>query len=160
MSFNLLDIDLMTNNYIKYNELMKYKDANTEMHPDLKHFVSTFPGVSTKPKHSGRYKNKSNWKKSEKKIKTTWIADVKKEKTDEEKLYLQIRGILNKLSSSNFNNLASDLIELDIKSKEHLMALVDIIFKKAITETKFNDIYAKLCYELASYYIDDNNKKV
>jgi len=136
---------------------MSYKDANTEMHPDLKQFVSVFPTLPAKSKASGRYRNKSTWKKPEKKIKNTWVTDTKKTKTDDEKLHLQIRGILNKLSTSNFNELANEFIQLNIRSKDHLMSLVDIIFKKAIVESKFNEIYAKLCYELASYYIEDNN---
>ncbi len=139
---------------------MSYKDANMEMHPDLKQFVSVFPTVPAKSRTTGRYRNKSNWKKPEKKIKSTWVADAKKAKTDDEKLYLQIRGILNKLSAGNFNELANEFIQLNIRSRDHLMSLVDIIFKKAIVESKFNEIYAKLCYELASYYIEDNDDKV
>jgi translation initiation factor 4G len=139
---------------------MSYKDANIEMHPDLKQFVSVFPTVPAKSRTTGRYRNKSNWKKPEKKIKSTWVTDAKKDKTDDEKLYLQIRGILNKLSASNFNELANEFIQLNIRSRDHLMSLVDIIFKKAIVESKFNEIYAKLCYELASYYIEDNDDKV
>lgn len=152
---------MTTNYYISYNELIKYKSVNTEMHPNLKQFVSSFPVINQKQKHQNKHKNKATFKKPEKKIKTTWVADTKKDKTDDEKLNLQIRGILNKLSAANFNELANEFVQLNIKSKDHLMSLVDTIFKKAIIETKFNEIYAKLCYELASYYIEEeNNNKV
>ncbi len=135
--------------------LLKYKDSNREMHPNLVKFASNLNYKNKPPKFKSNH-----WRKLDTKIKNNWVMNNKFDKTDDDKLYSQIRSILNKLSDSNFNQLVGEFIQLDIKNRDHLLNLVDIIFKKAIVESKFNAIYAKLCFELASYYIEEDSRKI
>jgi hypothetical protein len=141
---------------LSYTELLKYKDLNKEMHPALRNFASNLTCKSKPPRH----RNKNNWRRIDQRFKNNWLLDSKLNQTEDQKLYDQVRGILNKLSESNFNELADELIQLEIKNRDNLMTIVDIIFKKAIIESKYNEIYAKLCYELAPYHIRNNKSKV
>ena len=153
-------MELKTSGYISYDELIKYKDLNKEMHPDLRQFASNLSYKPKQSRHKKNNNNNNNWRKVDQKFKNNWLLDNKINQSDDDKLYSQIKGILNKISESNFNELANDFIQLEIKTKDNLIALVDIIFKKAIVESKFNDVYAKLCYELASYYIEQEGDKI
>jgi translation initiation factor 4G len=148
----------VTNELVSYQQLLKYKDMNKEMHPELRDFASNL-SYKVKPIKIKNRSN-SNWKKMNTQFKNNWLTESKFNQTDDQKLYSQIRSILNKLSGSNFNELANELIQSDIKNKNNLNTLVEIIFKKAIMETKFNDIYAKLCFELSPYHIDIDEEKV
>lgn len=69
-------------------------------------------------------------------------------------------GILNKITDSNFKDLANDLVNLEIKKSEHLQYLVDMIFKKAISESKFSKLYSNLCNNMIEYHIEINNYKL
>ena len=125
-------------------ELMKYKPLNLDVHPNLSHLAGN---INIRNNRGGKPRN-NNWRPPEQKVKTNWILNDKNNQNEDEKLYSATRGILNKLSDSNFNELVEEIINLKIKKSEHLSNLIELIFKKAIVEIKFNSIYGKLCYEL------------
>jgi translation initiation factor 4G len=133
-------------------EFMKYKDVNTSMLPTLRDVANNM-NFRVRPKRSSGPNNA--WRKES--PSANWLLQNKLKQTEDDKLTSEFRGILNKLSSSNFNELAKEIVTLDIKKKEHLIILVDAIFMKAITESKFADMYAKLSKELASYYIEEGS---
>lgn len=137
--------------------LLKYKDCNKLIHDDLKKFIINTSNKVPVKKHRNHKKNKKFSK--FKKPKNKWL-EAKKNQTTDEKLYSNIISILNKLTESNFDSLYEELISLDIKSNEHMKVLVNSIFKKAITETNFNAIYAKLCSKMVSYYIKNTNGQI
>lgn len=132
--------------------LMKYKSVNKDIPTELRSFANNL-NFKTRPKGFG-------WRKSEPRLKNNWLLNKKFTQDEEEKLYSQYRNILNKLSESNFNELAEEFKTLQIKREEHLSKLVETIFSKAILESKFSEVYAKLSKELSSYYIEDGDKKV
>jgi len=88
------------------------------------------------------------------------VITNKLKQNDEEKLYSQFRSILNKLSDSNFDALAKELISQEINKPEHLIKLTDFIFNKAVIETKFSVMYAKLAKELSGYCVKDADKVI
>jgi hypothetical protein len=135
-----------------YNILIKYKDV--DMNRDLPEVLRKFASnLSFKPKpYNSKHKSKSSWKKISRPMKS-WIID-KTGMSAEDKLYSQIISILNKLSNSNFKELTADFEKLEIKTEEHLKKSIDLIFKKAVMESKYNEIYAKLCHELSPYFIE------
>lgn len=71
------------------------------------------------------------------------------DKNDIEELYRQVRSILNKLTTKNFNVLSEEFRKLKIDTKEKLTGVVDLVFDKAVNEPNFSAAYAQLCSYLA-----------
>lgn len=105
-------------------------------------------------------KKNIHWKKIETKQEENWLITKKFNQTDDEKLHSQFRSILNKISESNFNELAKELTAVEITRQDHLAKLAEFIFDKAIIESKFSVMYAKLAKEIAGYCIKENDKMV
>lgn len=135
-------------------EFLCYKSVNTEILPELIPFIEKM-NLKSKPKLKP-----SNWRHKEIKPSSNWLLEKKFNQNDDEKLSSQFMGILNKMTESNFDELAQELISLGIKREQHVIELVNIIFQKAISENKFCSIYAKLAKTLSSYYIEDEEKKI
>jgi len=55
---------------------------------------------------------------------------------------------LNKLSAENYDQLKEELLRYRVESHEMLKTVVRVVFDKALSDVKFQDIYAKLCLEL------------
>lgn len=136
------------------NEFMRYKPLNRELLPELMEFYNVNKG------RFNRTGTGNNWRKFDQKVNENWLIANKFKQNDDDKLYSQFRSILNKLSDSNFDNLAEDLTTLEINKPEHLAKLAEFIFNKAIIETKFASTYAKLSKELSGYSIKENDKQV
>ncbi len=137
-------------NTIPIDQFLRFKAVNTEIPGELLSFATNmnYKIRGTKPKGNP-------WRRVEPgPPKKNWLLAKKINQDDNEKLYSQFRGILNKISVGNFNTLAIELINLEITQKDHLFMLVDNIFKKALVEQRFSQTYAKLCVELSSYYIN------
>lgn len=135
------------------DEFMRYKPLNQDMLPELVEFYNTNKGKFSK-------NSNGNWRKFDQKTNENWLVTNKFKQNDDEKLYSQFRSILNKLSDSNFNSLADELTTLEIGKAEHLAKLAEFIFNKAIIETKFASMYAKLSRELSGYSVKDGDKQV
>jgi hypothetical protein len=119
-------------------QLLKYKNC-TDMLPEIQNYLNTVK----KSSKSNRYN----------------FLHKKFNRDENEKLAVTYRSILNKLSESNFNDLAAEIVNVPIKTQDQLLKLVDAIFQKAIMETKFIEVYAKLSKQLGCYHIEDSNKK-
>jgi len=139
----------MAKNVISLNEFMKYKQMNKELLPDLVIYYNN---------NKNKFNQNNNYKKSNQKNSENWLLINKFKQNDEEKLYSQFRSILNKLSDSNFNNLAKEISKLEIIKSEHLIKLAEFILNKAIIESKFSSMYAKLSKELSNYFVKENDK--
>lgn len=124
---------------------------NKEMLPELIEFYNT-----NKNKFNNKLNN-TNWRKPELKN-DNWLINNKFKQTDDEKLFSQFRSILNKLSNSNFDELAKELISLEINKQIYLAKLAELIFNKAIIEPKFSIMYAKLAKNLSGYYVEEDGK--
>lgn len=118
---------------ISFNEFMSYKSQNKEILSELVEFINK--------KHS---------------VKNNTLQTKNNNKNTDDKLYSQYTSILNKLSDSNFNVLAKELITLRIEKDEHIIKLAEFVFNKAIIEPKFSGMYAKLARELINYSININ----
>src|SRR5438128_1802881 len=106
------------------DELLKYKKVNKDMLPEVSEYYNV-----NKQKFA---KNAVQWKKYDQKPNDNWLINKKLTQNDDEKLYSQFRSILNKLSDSNFNSLANEIILLEITKQEQLAKLAEFIFNKAI----------------------------
>jgi translation initiation factor 4G len=122
---------------LSLNELVKYKDLNKGMLPEVQNFYNL-------------YKHKFN--NSKRRHKPDMYEN------DDEQLYSQVRSILNKLSIQNFDQLLLEFNNLKISKCENLEKISELIFNKAILETKFTPIYAKLSKSIGGFYVDDGSK--
>lgn len=141
-------------NEIDLPEFLEFKNikTNKDMLPEILEFYN-----SNKNKFN-KNNNNNNWRKHELKQGDNWIIANKFKQTDDEKIASQFTSILNKLSNSNFDELAKELISLDINKHTSLVKMAESIFNKAIIEPKFSIMYAKLAKNLAGYYIEENGK--
>jgi hypothetical protein len=121
---------------MEISEVLKFKDANKDLLPELFHLYNL-------------YKNKKDY-----------IKKPPSQINYNEKLYSSFICILNKLSDSNFNDLAKDLLNLQINKEEQIIKLIELIISKATTEIKYSNVYAKLSKQLSSYYIKDGEKNI
>ena len=148
----------MESKELRLDEFIRYKDLNKEILPELREFANKL-NYRREPR---RRTSGSLWKRVEPKLSDNWLLKQKLNQNDDEKLYSQMRKLLNKLSDSNFDKLASEIINLEIDKEEHLKTLVNFIFQKSISESRFAPIYANLCRELSPHYItvtdNDTNK--
>lgn len=148
----------LTKTMISIDDFMRYKPLNSDMLPTLIDFYNVNKYKFNRPNNHNSG-NHNNWKKLspiDSKPPDNWLLNNESIQTDDEKLYSQIRSILNKLSDGNFNSLAKELIALKIINAEHLTKLTEFIFNKAIIEPKFAKMYAKLAKELEKFSIKDN----
>ena len=139
-------------NQISLDEFMKYKPLNLDMSPELMEFYNTNKHKFNKGHGRAKFDHPRPT--------DNWLVSNKFKQNDDEKLYSQFRSILNKLSDSNFDNLAKELTTLEISKVEHLAKLAEFIFNKAIIESKFAMMYARLAKELIGYSIKDDDKLV
>ena len=137
---------------VTLDQLLSYKTMNAELLPELLEFYNNNKNKFVKKQQQ------TPWRKIEVVHEDNWLVAKKFNQSDDDKLYSQYRSILNKLSESNFNDLAKELTSLEINRQEHLIKLAELIFNKAIIEPKFSIMYAKLSKELASYCIKENDK--
>lgn len=72
---------------------------------------------------------------------------------EDELLYDKLQGYLNKLSTTNFQELSNEIKDLPYVKKKHIYRLAERIIIKSIGEPTFSDTYAKLCQILMPYYI-------
>lgn len=104
--------------YINLSELKSYKKMNTDILPDLVPFIDNSK-VTSYWKH---YDNPTHYQ------------QARLNKSDTEKLSMSIRGLLNKIFDKNYSLILDEIKKLNIDDKTKLSILVDIFFKKIVTE--------------------------
>jgi len=143
----------MESESLSYNEFIKYKNLYVDIPDDIKDYVEKVHEIQSKNK-----KLNSSWKRNNIE-KTNWLVTNKINQSSDDKLISEFRGILNKISESNFSDMMKQMFELDITTIGQLEILVDLIFKKALGEPVFSSTYSLLCAKfLPVYIIVDSNK--
>lgn len=147
----------MDSGFISYEKFLEFKKYNNDLPPELLSFET-----KKNNKRSEHRNNNSSNNYRDNKPKTAWglvgtnSKTLDTEENTDAKLYEQFRSILNKLSDSNLKELSEELVNLNIKTQEHLEKLVDIIFTKAINETNYINTYSQLIKEISSFCIETN----
>jgi translation initiation factor 4G len=147
---NMLSSELSIDNFLQY------RHNNTLMLDDIVEFYNIVKDV---PNNNSNQKQNNNpaartadtddeWKRHEAR---NWLTDNKRNRDDDEKLYSQMRSILNKLSDDNFIVLVEEIKKLNLNDTIHIDKLSEFVFNKALIEPKFCVSYAKLTYEFACY---------
>ncbi|KAB1266896.1 Eukaryotic translation initiation factor 4 gamma 1 [Camelus dromedarius] len=86
------------------------------------------------------------WKPSSKRmaaVKDRGEEDADGSKTQD--LFRRVRSILNKLTPQMFQQLIKQVMQLTIDTEECLKGVIDLIFKKAISEPNYSVAYANMC---------------
>jgi len=78
------------------------------------------------------------------------VGEMQTDDPDEEKRQKTFKGLLNKLTPSNFARMYEKIKEVEIANAKTLKGLIDQIFDKALTETTFCPLYSDLCKLLTS----------
>lgn len=74
--------------------------------------------------------------------------------TTKEWVERHVQGILNKVTTSNFESMMEKLLNDVIFSTEETMGItVSLISKKALEEPESSDLYARVCYRLAEFEV-------
>jgi len=92
-------------------------------------------------------------------VKTPYIISKfsNMELNENETLFRQVRILVNKLTPQNMENITNQLISLPILTEDQLIGSIEIIFKNAIDEQSFSQIYAQLCKALSSIKVPSKN---
>ena len=62
----------------------------------------------------------------------------------------RLRGILNKLTTSNFDRMLHQVSQMNMETEVQLTAVIRLMFEKAVEEPFFSANYAKMCHQLSS----------
>ncbi|XP_062847598.1 eukaryotic translation initiation factor 4 gamma 1-like [Trichomycterus rosablanca] len=65
--------------------------------------------------------------------------------TKTQELFQKVCSILNKMTPEKFQQLMKQLTKLPINTEERLKGVIELIFKKAVAEPSFSNVYAKMC---------------
>ena len=79
---------------------------------------------------------------------------------DVESLTKKIRSILNKLCPQKFDTLVSRFNELVIDTEEKLNKAMELVFEKALDEPVFSVAYARMCQNLATKKVENQDGEV
>ena len=146
----------MESSPLSYDQFMTFKKYSNDVPSELNVFVNKVKLLKMKSK-----KHTNAWRKHHK-SKTSWLVTKKLNQNENEQLISNYRGILNRISSSNFDEMLKELLSLEIDSQENLQVLINLIFKKAVMENNYANMYAKLSHKLYPRYVlnKDNNSKI
>ena len=67
---------------------------------------------------------------------------------EEEAKQRQFTSLLNKLTVDNFDRILKRMVDIDVREARTLRGFVKKIFNKALVESIFAELYARLCKEL------------
>lgn len=76
-----------------------------------------------------------------------------------EVLCKRVRGILNKLTPTNFDSLLQELKTLNIDTQEKLSNVISLIIDKAADEPIYSSLYAMLCQKLGEMFQNGSTKQ-
>ena len=141
----------MSSDCLSYDEFMSYKDIALDIPEELDAFVNKIKLIQLKNK-----KNFGMWRKNEKQ-KTSWLVTKKLNQNTDEQLTSNYKGILNRISESNFSEMIEELLNLEIECTDHLQVLVNLIFQKAVMEEHYTNMYARLSLELYPKYVTNED---
>merc|ERR1711915_685507 len=80
------------------------------------------------------------------------VLQKRKDISSEEQMIRKIKSILNKLTPEKYDSLYTQLVELNITTKEQVSELVKELFNKSCTQHHFIEMYTKLCVQFSSYW--------
>lgn len=69
-------------------------------------------------------------------------------------------SILNKITPDKFDKLSRELLDLGLESQDVLKRVLLLIFNKALDDSKYSFMYAKLCkviYDSLARHFEDEN---
>ncbi|CAJ1435943.1 unnamed protein product [Effrenium voratum] len=71
-----------------------------------------------------------------------------------EALKRQVQSLLNKVCPENLALIVEKIAAVEVEGREQLEAIIELIFKKAVTEPHYSETYADLVFSLKSEFPD------
>lgn len=141
---------------------LKYKDLNKKAHPNFEKYYNE--NINKIRKTNGS----DILEKQDIRVKLNYIITKKNISNEDENLYSIIRYNLNKVNNkmliegvdNGLQATINTLTGLPYTNINHFQKLTEMLVDKTINEPKFCSIYARLCSELAPYYIQNGEKKI
>merc|ERR1719502_1590003 len=69
-----------------------------------------------------------------------------------EKLQRTTKALLNKFAPEKFEKLVGQFLDLEIHSRTDMIAVIDLVFDKALYEPIFGEMYSNLCVRCAERF--------
>jgi len=142
------------------DKFYSYKDINSDMLPDMRNLANDMSynkhNKNNRRHPNNNYNNNNNNNNYNNKFKND-IRNVpsvlmKPGRNDKKKFFIEMNGLLSKITDNNFEDISNDIFDKNIDTEEKKTILIEQIFKKAINENKFCDIYAKLCIDIMNKF--------
>lgn len=135
----------MDKNIITFSRDFFYSIKKNLEYDNLEDLINIFSDIDDVLKIVKKTKdNKLNWRKPRSKI-------IKDNISNEDKIYNEINGFLNKLSPSNFEKMNDNIVKICIENKKIkslLDKIIDNIFLKAVMQCTYCPYYVKLINNL------------
>ncbi|CAK0795454.1 unnamed protein product, partial [Prorocentrum cordatum] len=80
------------------------------------------------------------------------LAAMRKDLGELEALRREVKGLLNKVCPEKFTTVVEKLIAIKVTSVEALEIIIELIFKKALSEPHYSETYADLVFSLRSVF--------
>lgn len=96
-------------------------------------------------------------------VENPWVPELESQKPsivegelDTKRLLKVFRGHLNKLTPQKYDDLIKKIQALDLKERERLNSVINLVFDKAVDEPGFCYLYAKVCKVISQDNTDFN----
>lgn len=94
-------------------------------------------------------------------VENPWVPELEKPaiiegELDTKRLLKVFRGHLNKLTPQKYDDLIKKIQALDLKERERLNSVINLVFDKAVDEPGFCHLYAKVCKVISQDNTDFN----
>ncbi|XP_037077135.1 eukaryotic translation initiation factor 4 gamma 3-like [Pollicipes pollicipes] len=86
-------------------------------------------------------------------------ADTVDEADAEMAIIRALKGILNKITPSNIERQIENIRKLEVKGKERLANMINVLFDKAVDEPAYASQYATVCVAMAKFEVDVDAKE-
>mmetsp|Transcript_66309 Transcript_66309/g.156093 ORF Transcript_66309/g.156093 Transcript_66309/m.156093 type:complete len:516 (-) Transcript_66309:69-1616(-) len=81
-----------------------------------------------------------------------WRPAAKKVQSPEEDMKRQVQGLLNKICPENVSSIIEKIAAIEVQDIKQLEAIIELMFKKAITEPHYCETYADMVFSLKAVY--------
>jgi len=102
-------------------------------------------------------------RKNRKQVKVTRKPVLKQQNNNNDteiQVTYKIQALLNKLAPNTYEKLLKQFKEIDISKDDHLQIMINLIFRKAVSEPRYCEIYAKLCSDFVNTAKASNLAKI
>lgn len=137
--------------HITVEQFLSYKSVNQDILESAQLYIDKIiqEKKTFKPYSSASKRGRGNY----------WLNKARNNQGqgEDDMLYTRFRSTLNKVTEQNVKMVAQEMLDMPIKTQEHLINLINFIFEKVKSESKFANTYAALVTFLYYLKVTDDN---